>query len=325
MNGAALEFLHAPRLVAIVGASDNPDKIGGRPIRYMRDFGFTGTVLPVNPARREIQGLPAYRDLAELPGVPDVAVIAVPGQAAVDAVAGCASMGVKGCVIMASGFGETPDPEGQRRQREMLANARAAGMRLVGPNSQGLAICAAGAGLGFSTMFIEQPPQDGPIAVISQSGAMSSVPYGLLRRRGLGVRYVHATGNDADLGVGELTEAVLEDGDIRLVLLYLEDIRDPGPLERAGQLALERQGPLVAPGGGRRAEGRRAAPRPTRAVASARSVVDSFLERCGIRQARYTPDLVAGARAFPRNRPPPRPPRGPGRKPRRAPGARPHA
>ena len=285
MNAAALEFLHAPRSVAIVGASDNPDKIGGRPIRYMRDFGFTGTVLPVNPARREVQGLPAYRDLAELPGVPDVAVIAVPGQAAVDAVAACASMGVSGCVIMASGFGETPDPEGQRRQREMLSRARAAGMRLVGPNSQGLANFATGAVLGFSTMFIEQPPQDGPIAVISQSGAMSSVPYGLLRRRGLGVRYAHATGNDADLGVGELTEAVLQDGDIRLVLLYLEDIRDPRPLERAGLLALERQVPIVALVGGRSAEGRRAALSHTGALAHERRVVDAFLERCGIWQA----------------------------------------
>src|SRR5258708_25833276 len=195
----------------------------------MRDFGFTGTVLPVNPARREVQGLRAYSDLAELPCVPDVAVIAVPGQAAVDAVAGCASMGVKGCVIMASGFGETPDPEGQRRQREMLANARAADMRRVGRNSQGLANFATGAVLGFSTMFIEQPPQDGPIAVISQSAAMSSVPYGLLRRRGLGVRYVHATGNDADLGVRELTEAVLDDCHSRLALLYLEDLSDPRP------------------------------------------------------------------------------------------------
>jgi acetate---CoA ligase (ADP-forming) len=298
VSGAGLEFLHAPRLVAVVGASDNPDKIGGRPIRYMRDFGFAGTVLPVNPARREVQGLRAYRNVTDLPGVPDVAVIAVPGQAAVDAVAACASMGVRGCVIMASGFGETPDPEARRRQREMVSHARAAGMRLVGPNSQGLANFATGAVLGFSTMFIEQPPQDGPIAVISQSGAMASVPYGLLRRRGIGVRYVHATGNDADLGVGELAEAVLHDGDIRLVLLYLEDIRDPGPLERAAMLALQRRVPIVALVGGRSAGGRRAALSHTGALANERRVVDSFFERCGVWQARYTPDLVAAAELY---------------------------
>jgi len=295
LNGAALEFLHAPRSVAIVGASDNPDKIGGRPIRYLRDFGFTGRVLPVNPARREVQGLRSYGDLADLPVVPDVAVIAVPGQAAVDAVSTCASMGVKGCVVMASGFGETRDPDGHRQQREMLDRARAAGLRLVGPNSQGLANFATGAVLGFSTMFIEQPPQDGPIAVISQSGAMCSVPYGLLRRQGLGVRYAHATGNDADLGVGELAEAVLQDADIRLVLLYLEDIRDPGPLERAGLLALDRGVPIVALVGGRSADGKRAALSHTGALAGERRVVDAFFERCGIWQARYTPDLVAAA------------------------------
>jgi acetate---CoA ligase (ADP-forming) len=298
VSSARLAFFHAPRSVAVVGASDNPDKIGGRPIRYLRDFGFTGAVLPVNPHRHNVQGVRAYGDLAELPAVPDVAVIALAGQAAVDAVGACADMGVRGCVVMAAGFGETSDPLGQRQQQLMLASARAAGMRLVGPNSQGLASFATGAVLSFSTMFIEQPPLDGPVAVISQSGAMSSVPYGLLRRRGLGVRYAHATGNDADVSVGELTEAVLADEYVRLVLVYLEAIRHPESLERAARLALTRGVPLIALVGGRTAEGKRAALSHTGALASERRVVDAFLRRCGIWQARCTPELVAAAELY---------------------------
>lgn len=298
MRDAELSFLHAPRTVAIVGASDNPDKIGGRPIRYLRDFGFAGTVLPVNPARRTVQGVRAYRDLSGLPTVPDVALIAVAGEAAVAAVAACADLGVAGCVVMASGFGETSDPVGQDRQRQMLTHARASGMRVVGPNSQGLASFATGAVLSFSTMFIEQPPRDGPVAIISQSGAMSSVPYGLLRRRGIGVRYAHATGNDADVGAGELAEAVLADEEVRLVLLYLENLRQPEALERAAQVAAARDVPVVALVGGRTTAGKRAATSHTGALANEQRVVDAFLERCGIWQVRSTPELVAAAEPY---------------------------
>ena len=111
----------------------------------------------------------------------------------------------------------------------MVERARAAGMRMVGPNSQGLANFGTGAVLSFSTMFIETEPKDGPVGVISQSGAMSVVPYALLRARGLGVRHVHATGNDADVTVSELAGVVAEDPELRLLLLYLET--DPRSLE----------------------------------------------------------------------------------------------
>jgi acyl-CoA synthetase (NDP forming) len=298
MSGTTLGFLHDPTSVAIVGASDDPEKIGGRPIRYMSEFGFKGIVLPVNPTRETVQGLPAYPDVDALPVVPDVALIAVAGAAAATAVAACARRGVKGCIIMASGFGETDDPEGHRLQAEMSAAAADAGMRLVGPNSQGLANFATGAVLGFSTMFTEQPPADGPVAVISQSGAMCSVPYGLLRRRGIGVRYAHGTGNDLDVSVGELAETVVADPEIRLLLLYLEDIRDPTALEAAARAAVRRGVPIIALMGGRSADGQRAAASHTGALANETRVVDAFFARCGIWRARNVLELVAAAELY---------------------------
>ncbi len=87
-------------------------------------------------------------------------------------------------MVMTSGFGETADPEAQAKQRRMVERARAAGMRMIGPNSQGLANFGTGAVLSFSTMFIEAAPKDGPVGIVSQSGGMSVVPYGLLRSRG---------------------------------------------------------------------------------------------------------------------------------------------
>lgn len=298
MTVAPLSFFHAPESVAVVGASDDPEKIGGRPIRYMREYGFVGRVLPVNPSRTAVQGLPAYPDLDSLPVVPDVALIAVAGAAAVAAVTTCARLGVKGCIVMASGFGETDDPVGNQLREQMQSAARAAGMRLVGPNSQGLANFATGAVLGFSTMFTEQPPADGPVAIISQSGAMCSVTYGLVRRRGIGVRYAHGTGNDLDVTAGELAEAVLRDPEVRLLLLYLEDIREPTALGRAALAALEAEVPIVALMGGRSARGQRAAASHTGALANEQRVVDAFFERVGVWRAQSALELVAATELY---------------------------
>lgn len=293
-----MRFLHEPDSVAIIGASDDPDKIGGRPVRYLREFGFTGSVLPVNPRRDTVQGLRSYPDVSALPTVPDVALIAVPGVAAAEAVEMCAALGVKACVVFASGFGETDDPAAKALQERMRVAARSTGMRLVGPNSQGLANFSTGAVLGFSTMFTEQPPADGPVGIVSQSGAMCSVPYGMLRRRGIGVRYAHGSGNDADVGVAELAEAVLDDPEIRLLLMYLENISDTDALERMARTALQRDVPVIALMGGRSADGQRAARSHTGALANEERVVDAFFTRTGIWRARSMRELVGATELY---------------------------
>ncbi len=293
-----LGVLHRPESVAVIGASDDPDKVGGRPIRYMRDLGFAGTVLPVNRTRERVQGLHAYPEVAALPVVPDVALVAVPGPAAAEAVIGCAEMGVKACVVFASGFGEIEDPVAQELQERMRTAARRSGMRLVGPNTQGLANFATGAVLGFSTMFTEEPPADGPVGIVSQSGAMCSVPYGILRRRGVGVRYAHASGNDADVTAAELAEAVVADPDIRLLLLYLENIREVTALERMAHRALEQGVPVVALSGGRSADGQRAARSHTGSLANEKRIVDAFFERTGVWRARSMRELVGATELY---------------------------
>ncbi len=293
-----LQFFHDPSAVAVVGASDDPDKIGGRPIRYLRDFGYAGAVYPVNPTRPAVQGIATFPDLDSLPSVPDVAIVAVPGSAAVETVERCAAIGVRGCVVFSSGFAETGEPEALDLQARMDA-ARRDGMRILGPNTQGLANFApGGAVLGFSTMFLEEPPEDGPVGIVSQSGAMCSVTYGLLRRRRVGVRYAHASGNDSDVSVGELAELVLSDPTVRLLLCYLEDIRDPGPLESAARLAAERDVPMVALMGGRSAVGKRAAASHTGALANEHRVVDAFFRRSGVWRARSTAELVASTELY---------------------------
>ena len=294
---AALRIALAPRSIAVIGASENAHKIGGRPLAYLARFGYRGAVYPINPTRAEVQGLRSFANLDALPEVPDLAIVAVPGERAVAAVDECAAAGVALCIVMSSGFGES-DPDGKAREQSMAARARARGMRVVGPNSQGLANFGNGAVASFSTMFTEVTPADGPVGIISQSGAMSVIPYGLLRARGIGVRHSHATGNDCDVTVCELATVVAEDPGLQLLLLYLEGIPDPWHLAEAARIARGRGLPIVALKAGRSAAGQEAAQSHTGALANEDRTVDAFLAEHGIWRAQSMVDLVDTAQLY---------------------------
>ncbi|WP_427309297.1 acetate--CoA ligase family protein [Cupriavidus sp. H39] len=288
---ATFGALFSPASVAVIGASDNPNKVGGRPIHYLRTFGYTGEVFPVNPGREVIQGYRAYPDIGAIGKAPDAVVIAVSGDATLEQVRQCGAAGVKAAVIMASGFAETGEA-GRLRQQELVALANDSGMRLVGPNAQGTANFASGAVLNFSTMFMEVAPRDGPIAIISQSGAASVMPYALLREAGHGVRYLVATGNDADLDACAMTAAVAADPEVRLILVYLESVSDPAQLARAAALARARGASIVLLKAGSSERGARAAASHTGALVGNDAAIDAFLARHGIWRARDIGELV---------------------------------
>ncbi len=285
--GAALD----PASIAIVGASDNKNKVGGRPLDYLKRFGYAGRVYPVNPSRSVVQGQPCFPDIATLPEVPDLAIVAVAGSAVLEAVQACASKGIRAAIILSSGFGETGDL-GRRQQAAIAEAAAAAGMRLIGPNSQGLANFSSGAVANFSTMFTQLPPQDGPVAIVSQSGATSAALYTLLRLNGVGVRYVLATGNEADVTVSELALAVAADPAIKLIVVYAESLRDADMLARAAAAAKDRGIPLLMLKAGRSAAGAAAAASHTGALINEDGVVDAFFQRHAIWRATELLDIV---------------------------------
>ncbi|MBN9040374.1 MAG: CoA-binding protein [Rhizobiales bacterium 62-47] len=277
-----------PRSIAIIGASENPNKVGGRPVHYLDKFGFKGKIFPINPSRPEVQGHKCYASLADLPEAPEMTIVAVAGDNAIGAVEDCAARGVKVAVVMASGFGEVDAVAGKAKERHMVEVAHKAGMRIVGPNSQGLANFGTGAIASFSTMFMDMDRAEGHVAMLSQSGALSTVPVGFLRQKGIGVRHTHATGNDADITVGELAIAVAEDPEVKLLLLYLESIPEKKYLEELAAIALDRDLPIIALKSGRSEAGRQAAQSHTGALANEDRVVDAFFEHHGIWRA---PDM----------------------------------
>jgi acyl-CoA synthetase (NDP forming) len=287
-------FLLNPRSVAVIGASDNPNKVGGRPIHYMMKHGYTGRIFPINPNRSVVQGLRCYASVDDLPETPDAAVIAVEGSKAVEAVKQCARRGVSVAVVMTAGFSELGQA-GREEQEGMIAYAREHGMRVLGPNALGPANFATGAILSFSTMYSEVEPKDGPIALVGQSGASCVMPYAFLREAGLGARYLVGTGNDADLCVTEVVEMVAADPVIKLILIYLETVRNPELLARAAEAAHARGASIVLLKGGSSARGAVAAASHTGAIAGNDAALDAFLRRHGIWRAHDMHELVNAA------------------------------
>lgn len=286
-----LATMFRPRSVAVVGATEDRNRVGGRPLHYLREFGYRGSVYPINPKRDKVQGYRAYASLEDLPEVPEVAVLAVGADQVPVVLRQCAARGVRSAVIMSSGFGET-GAQGMKRQMELVEEARALGVRLVGPNAQGVANFESGAVLNFSTMFMEVEPKDGPVAVISQSGAASVMPYAMLRERDIGVRYVVATGNDAETSVCELALTAAADPDIRVVLLYIESLCDPAFLAQVARTAHARGAAVVALKSGRSAHGAKAAASHTGALVNDDALIEAFFEAHGIWRADDVHGLV---------------------------------
>ena len=300
MNGRSnrsLKALFEPASIVVIGASDDLDKTGGRAFDYLERFGFAGEIFAVNKNRDRVQGRVSYSSALDLPGAPDLAIVAVPGEAAVEAVRECAELGVGAAIVTSSGFAETGETgvELEQRLRDL---GRAHGIRIVGPNSQGIANFASSNVASFSSLFLTYPPADGPVAVVSQSGSMSVVPYCLLREQGIGVRYCIATGNEADVTVGECAEYVLNDPEVKLVLLYLESVSDAEHLRRAGELARQRGVPVIALKAGRHDQSQHVALSHTGAIANEDRVVSAFLARHGIFRAVDVDELMRASSLY---------------------------
>ena len=162
-----------PGSVAIIGASDNPTRIGGRPLRYMQDAGFSGRIYPVNPNRESVQQMPAFATISDVPEPVDTAIIAVPAQAVVGTAEACAVAHVKAIIIFSAGFAEMSD-DGRRRQDALAAIARTTPMRIVGPNCLGVYNSATGFFGTFTSTIEADRPTPGRVGLVSQSGAYGS-------------------------------------------------------------------------------------------------------------------------------------------------------
>ena len=280
-----------PGSIAVLGASADATRIGGRPIAYMLAQGYAGEIMPVNPNRDVIQGLPAYPTVASLPRVPDSAIVAVPGALAVQAIEDLGARGVRSAIVFTAGFAEMNE-DGASMQVKLLAAAARHGMRLLGPNCLGLFNARIGYYPIFSTSFENGWPKPGRIGIASQSGAYGTHVFATARNRGIGTPLCVTTGNEGDVTIGDVIGWMAEDPDTDVIAAYAEGIREADSFLAALAAARAARKPVVMMKVGTSAIGAHAARSHTASIAGDDAVTDAVLAEFGVVRARTTEEML---------------------------------
>jgi acyl-CoA synthetase (NDP forming)/GNAT superfamily N-acetyltransferase len=288
----SLTPLLAPRAIAVVGAGRDHGGIGHAVLCGLRNGGFTGATYAVNPHAGEVAGQPAYPSIAAAPGPVDLAVIAVPAPAAQDVIADCAAAGVPAAVVLSSGFSED-GPDGRAAQARLVRAARAAGIRLVGPNCLG--ILNTDPAVRMQATFAAIIPPPGGLAVASQSGAVGITILDHAARTGAGLSAFVSLGNKADVSSNDLLSYWYDDPATRAVALYLESLGNPRRFARIAR-AIGRRKPLLVVKSGRSAAGTRAGASHTAAAAAPDSTVDALFAQAGVIRCDGLGELLDTAR-----------------------------
>src|SRR5438270_10489245 len=283
------QALFAPRAVALIGASGDAGKDTARPQRYLRKHGYAGRIVPINATRDEVLGERAYRRLADAPGEIDHAFIMV--EDVESALEDCARKGVAVASIYANGFADA-GAAGAEREKRLVARARSLGVRLLGPNSMGVVDLPGRLALTVNGVLEMDVPPAGTTSLISQSGTMLGTLLSRGAARGLGYAKLISVGNEADLGVGELVELLVDDADTRVIALFLETVRDAERLAHAARKAHAAGKPLVAYKLGRSALGEELARTHTGALAGTDVALDAYFRDCGIMRVDMLETLV---------------------------------
>ena len=275
-----LETLFRPASVAIIGASSDPAKLGGRPLHNLLRYGYAGRIHPVNSNADEVQGLKAYRSVADIPGPVDQAVIVVPAPAVEGALAACAAKGIRIVQVLSSGFAEIGG-DGAVLQQRLVDLARREGVRITGPNALGSISAPDNFFATFTGLLATVRPTAGRIAFATQSGAFGSHAYAVATLRGLGMSRAVATGNEADIDVAACIDYLAEDPGTDVICAAIEGCRDGDRLRRALLKAAAARKPVAVMKVGSTEAGAAAAATHTGSLAGEDRVFDAVLRECG--------------------------------------------
>lgn len=293
MKGEIRVFFE-PKSVAVVGASRIPGKLGNTILKNLLAFKYEGEVFPVNPNASEIAGLRAYPSVVEIPNRVDLAVIAVPALQVLDVVRDCARSGVRGIVIISSGFSETGE-EGANRQAELVRIAARAGMRIVGPNTTGIL----NSRNRFTTTFVElKEIREGPIAFIAQTGMFTGMMLEhIFTSEAFGLSKVAGLGNKCDVADDEILDYLAQDVTTKTIMMYVEGIKDGKRFFETAR-RLTREKPVVILKAGRTEAGVKAALSHTGSLTGRDEVFDALCQQAGIVRANDFVELVDFAKMF---------------------------
>ncbi|MBN1380356.1 MAG: acetate--CoA ligase family protein [Deltaproteobacteria bacterium] len=274
---AAIRSLFEPRSIAVIGASGDPKKIGYSIVRNIVDGGYGGDIYPVNPKGEDILGLKTYRRIEDINGAIDLVTVVIPAGGVVDAIRHCAARGVKHAQIITSGFSEAGNAEAER---EMVRIARANGMRILGPNIFGLYSSAAALNATFSATGINA----GPVAIITQSGALGIAMIGRAAVDNMGLSAIVSLGNKCDIDEADLLTYLIGHKPTRVILLYIEGVKKGERFLKVLRQATVRK-PILAIKSGRSRRGALAAASHTGSLAGSDAVFEAVMKQCGVIRA----------------------------------------
>lgn len=293
-DAASLQTVLAPRSVAVVGASSRVGSVGHQALRNLMDGGFTGQILAVNPHYDTVLGVPCYPSPEQLPAPVDLAVVAVPADQVLEVTRACGARGVRGLLILTAGFGEI-DQSGSSLQRMIVAEARSAGMRIVGPNCLG--VVNTDPAVLLNATFARIPLLAGGLGLVSQSGALGIAVVKAAARAGLGISEFVSVGNKADVSGNDLLLAWENDRRTRVIALYLESFGNPVRFARIAR-RVSRSKPIIAIKAGRSPAGQHAGLSHTAAAAASDDVVDALFRQAGVLRVTGIEDMIDAARVL---------------------------
>lgn len=280
--------------MAVIGASTEPNKVGGMPIQLLRRHGYTGAVYPVHRTASQIQGLRAYPSLDAIGAPVDLALVAVPVAACDEAMDQLVRTGARAAIVFSSGFAESSDT-GARLQRRLGERAREAGIALLGPNCLGAMNFHERLFATFSPVVLGEAPRGGTVALVSQSGAVGGYTYTLARRAGLGIGHWITTGNEAGVQAADAIHWLVREPGCESILVYLEGARDLDRLRHALLAARAASKPVTVIKVGHTHAGSRAAHWHTGSDTGDVQVYRQLFDACGVRQVSTIGELLGGA------------------------------
>jgi len=291
-----LDAILRPNSVAVIGASTSPEKMGHEILKNIIDGGFQGAVYPINPKADVILDLPCHKSVKDIAEAPDLAVIIIPARFVPQTVQECGEAGVKGAVIITGGFAEA-DEEGEKLQNQVIQAAQKFGVRLIGPNCQGVnnphhPLCASWPLLTYQ----------GKIALISQSGTVGAAMMDWLSEDKLGTSSFVSMGNRADVDEADLIAYFNQDPNTEVIAAYIEGIKRPEQFIKAVQ---DLQKPLVVLKSGRTPKGKVAAESHTKALAGADAIYEALFAKYNICRAYTAEEFYDYAKALAYLKPPP--------------------
>jgi len=278
---APVAELLAPRSVAVIGASEDQTKFGGRLYRMLLKHGYAGAVYPINPHREELFGLKAYPDVRATPQPPEMVVMAVPRPRVLEMVAHCAEIGVRCGIVITSKFSDE-GPEGAALEAEIARTARAGGMRLIGPNCLGVISPANRVVLCSSPALELHELRPDPVGFVSQSGALMATLFDRAASRGFGFSHCVSVGNQADLEVCDFAEYLIEDPRTRVICAYVEGFKDPARFVELARRAHAAGKPWLLVKAGRTAAGAQAAFSHTASLAGSYEALAAMCRELGV-------------------------------------------